>query len=197
MAVRWPCDVLRPKNVAFDIAPRTLAAPASISGVTQVVATDAGIWKATYGDIGVRKRDQVLMFRAISTLLEGRLGSILVPLCYAYQPKVDLDPGEVPLYWCGAAQRRCVLRRWQRLYRHDQFGCACRRSSCPRHLRQHRHRFWRHDRAGPAFLDRRTALSGADRHLYDATAPRRSPSGRRCARQPRPAPWSTSTIPFA
>ena len=39
------------------------------------------------------------MFRAISTLLEGRLGSILVPLCYAYQPKVNVvGPGEDPLH---------------------------------------------------------------------------------------------------
>lgn len=96
--LRWPCDVLRPQNVAFDIAPRTLAAPASVSGITQVVATDAGIWKATYGDVLISKRDQVLMFRTISTLLEGRLGSILVPLCYAYQPKVNVvGPGEDPL----------------------------------------------------------------------------------------------------
>jgi hypothetical protein len=98
MTLRWPCDVLHPQNVAFDIAPRTLAAPASVSGITQVVATDAGIWKATYGDIGVRNRNSVLAFRAIGALLEGRLGAILVPLCRAYQPRVDLGPGEPPLY---------------------------------------------------------------------------------------------------
>jgi hypothetical protein len=98
MTLRWPCDVLHPQNVAFDIAPRTLAAPASVSGITQVVATDAGIWKATYGDIGVRNRNSVLAFRAIGALLEGRLGSVLVPLCRAYQPRIDLAPGEAPLY---------------------------------------------------------------------------------------------------
>jgi hypothetical protein len=85
--------------VAFDLAPRTLAAPASVSGITQVVATDAGIWKATYGDVLISKRDHVLMFRALGALLEGRLGSILVPLCYAYQPRVDTDPGAVPPFW--------------------------------------------------------------------------------------------------
>jgi hypothetical protein len=86
MTLRWPDEILRPQNVAFDIAARTLAAPSSVSGVTQVVATDAGVWKATYGNVLISKRDQVNTFRGISVLLEGRLGSILVPLCRAYQP---------------------------------------------------------------------------------------------------------------
>jgi hypothetical protein len=79
--------VLRPQNVAWNISPRTLAAPTSVSGLTQVVATDAGIWKATFDSIIVRSRDAVLMFRAIAVLAEGRLGPILVPRCAAYQPR--------------------------------------------------------------------------------------------------------------
>lgn len=86
MTIRWPDAVLRPQNVAFDIAPRSLAGPSSVSGVTQVVASDAGIWKATLGGVIVKSRAEVLAFRAIANLLEGRLGTILVPLCRAYQP---------------------------------------------------------------------------------------------------------------
>lgn len=86
MTIRWPCEVLAPQNVAFDIAPRSLAGPSSVSGKSQVVSSDAGIWKATYGSLIVRSRDAVLAHRAIAALLEGRLGTILIPLCRAYQP---------------------------------------------------------------------------------------------------------------
>ncbi|TPI39314.1 hypothetical protein FJW07_14140 [Mesorhizobium sp. B3-1-9] len=86
MTIRWPCEVLVPRDVAFDLAPRSLAGPASVSGATQVVSSDAGIWKATYGSIVVNNRNAVLAHRAIASLLEGRLGSILVPLCRGYQP---------------------------------------------------------------------------------------------------------------
>lgn len=86
MTVRWPVSVLPPRRVSFDIAPRTLAAPANIYGVGQVVSQDAGIWRATFGDIYVRGRFPVVMFRGIATELEGRLGKIIVPLCRSYQP---------------------------------------------------------------------------------------------------------------
>lgn len=86
MTIRWPRAVLRPQNASFDIAPRSLAAPSSVSGVGQVVSSDAGIWKATFSNVVIRDRQHVLAFRAIANLLEGRLGSILVPFCRAYQP---------------------------------------------------------------------------------------------------------------
>ncbi len=91
MTIRWPVCILPPRNVSFDIAARSLAAPASIGGATQVVASDAGVWKATFGDIRVTGQDGVLSWRAIATLLEGRLGSVLVPLCRGYQPVLQ-DP---------------------------------------------------------------------------------------------------------
>lgn len=85
--ILWPRSVLKPKRDPFNIAPRTLAGPSSVSGVTQVSASDAGIWKATFADIIIRRGTaSVLAFRAISTMLEGRLHPILVPRCCAYQP---------------------------------------------------------------------------------------------------------------
>lgn len=95
MTIRWPEQVLRPQNVAFDIASRSLSAPASMTGAVQVVSSDAGIWKATFGNVLVRGRNHVLAFRGIANLLEGRLGKILVPLCRGYQP---LLPAWQPLY---------------------------------------------------------------------------------------------------
>lgn len=86
---RWPVKVLAPQNVSFDIAPRTLSGPASISGAVQVVSSDAGIWTAAFAGVVINDRQRVLAWRGISGLLEGRLGSILVPLCRGYQPNVD------------------------------------------------------------------------------------------------------------
>jgi len=91
MTIRWPTGVLRPRNVAFDIASRSLAGASSVSGRTQVVSSDAGIWKATLGDIVIRDRNTRLAFRAIANLLEGRLGTILVPLCRGDQPAPQAD----------------------------------------------------------------------------------------------------------
>lgn len=85
--ILWPRSVLKPKRDPFNIAPRTLAGPSSVSGVTQVSASDAGIWKATFADIIIKRGTaSILAFRAIANLLEGRLHPILVPRCCAYQP---------------------------------------------------------------------------------------------------------------
>jgi hypothetical protein len=88
MTLRWPVPVLRPRDVAFDIAPRTLAGASSIAGARQVVSSSAGIWTATFANILVRDRDQVNAFRAIAAILEGRLNPVLVPFCRAYQPAI-------------------------------------------------------------------------------------------------------------
>lgn len=85
--ILWPRSVLKPKRDPFNIAPRTLAGPSSVSGVSQVSSSDAGIWKATFADILIKRGTaSVLAFRAIANLLEGRMHPILVPRCCAYQP---------------------------------------------------------------------------------------------------------------
>jgi hypothetical protein len=86
MTIRWPEKILPPRDVMFEVAPRSLAGPASVAGHSQVVSSDAGIWKAAFSNIHVRGEQRVLTFRAISVLLEGRLGRILVPFCRGYQP---------------------------------------------------------------------------------------------------------------
>lgn len=92
--IRWPICTLPPSNDgAFNIASRSLAGPASISGNTQVVSSDAGIWRATFQSVHVRRREAVLTFRAIATLLEGRLNPILLPMCRGYQPVLADPPG--------------------------------------------------------------------------------------------------------
>lgn len=84
--LRWPLDVLSPRAPQIDIAPRSLAGPASVSGKSQVVSSDAGIWKIVYTGFPVVDEQRVLAWRGISTLLEGRLNPILVPITRFYQP---------------------------------------------------------------------------------------------------------------
>lgn len=97
MTIRWPEKVLRPQSVAFDIAPRTVAGPSTVAGASQVIASSAGIWTAQFANVVVNSRDRVIAWRAIAALLEGRLGSILVPLCRGYQP-VPAGAVEAGLY---------------------------------------------------------------------------------------------------
>ncbi|MGO1160537.1 hypothetical protein ACTOV4_01105 [Brucella sp. C7-11G] len=83
----WPRSVLKPKRASFNIASRTLAGPSSVSGLSQVSASDAGIWKATFADIIIKRGSSaVLAYSAIAMLLEGRLLPILLPRCGAHQP---------------------------------------------------------------------------------------------------------------
>ncbi|WP_246670746.1 hypothetical protein [Aminobacter sp. MDW-2] len=81
MAIIWPCSRLVPRNISVDPASRTMAGPASVSGFAQVVASDAGLWKATYGEIPVRDTqglNLVQLWRAISVQAEGRLNPLLI-----------------------------------------------------------------------------------------------------------------------
>ncbi|WP_026227238.1 hypothetical protein [Hoeflea sp. 108] len=81
MAIIWPCSRLVPRNISVDPASRTMAGPASVSGFTQVVASDAGLWKATYEEIPVRDAQGiglVQLWRAIAVQAEGRLNPILI-----------------------------------------------------------------------------------------------------------------------
>lgn len=82
-------SVLPCQNINIDLAPRSLAGPSSVSGKSQVVSSDAGIWKIQLGSVLVRNRNAVLAHRALAALLEGRLNPILIPLCRAWQPVPD------------------------------------------------------------------------------------------------------------
>src|SRR5690606_14012643 len=82
----WPINVLPPREFAINLAPRSLAGPSSISGVGQVAASDAGIWKATYGGIPVVSRQKILAWRSLEVWAEGRLHPFLIPITHFYQP---------------------------------------------------------------------------------------------------------------
>lgn len=82
----WPLGVLSPRNPFFEIASRSLSGPPSVSGRTQVIASDAGIWKVTFDQVPVVDEQKVHAWRGICMLMEGRLNPILVPYTRRYQP---------------------------------------------------------------------------------------------------------------
>lgn len=88
----WPIDILTPRHIGFEPFPRSLAAPRSISGIGQVVASDAGVWTATYAEVPIHKdkdHDRITLWWAISNMLEGMLNPIIVPMTRRYQPYQD------------------------------------------------------------------------------------------------------------
>jgi len=91
LTILWPREVLWPQKANFDPAPQSLSGPASVSGLTQTVASSAGIWKATLTNINIYKPEALMAFRAISAMLDGRLGSILVPF-WPYEVELGLQP---------------------------------------------------------------------------------------------------------
>lgn len=82
----WPCAVLRARDVAFNLNERTLGTAPSVSGYAQVVSGGPPIWTATFGNIDIRTQAQRLAFKALGTVLQGRLNIIRVPMCRGDQP---------------------------------------------------------------------------------------------------------------
>lgn len=81
MSLVWPRGVLTPQGGKPPfLMTRTMAGSTSITGRTQIGATDAGVWVYELAGIPVNDRASVLTWRAIAVLLEGRLRSIDVPL---------------------------------------------------------------------------------------------------------------------
>lgn len=92
----WPIDALKPRSATPHLAERTLSGAASLTGQTQVSATDAGIWTCSYEGFPVVTRNRVIMWRALQAYLEGRLNVIDVPL---YDYEVDFSPVATDLDW--------------------------------------------------------------------------------------------------
>lgn len=82
----WPISALRPKDVTISPLSRNTSTDVSLSGVQQIISSDAGIWKIKYENIPVLDRQSVLIWRALEGLLQGRLNRIIVPIREFYQP---------------------------------------------------------------------------------------------------------------
>lgn len=83
----WPIAILPARDFAFNPAFRnTRGASAVAYGESQIVASDAGLWKATLGSVIVRGATARKKWREVQVLLEGGLVPVLIPLCNADQP---------------------------------------------------------------------------------------------------------------
>jgi len=78
-ALEWP-KVLVPPTVDIHYDARTISGGVSLSGKEQIASRDFGIWRATLERVAIRRRDQVLAWRALLVGLDGRVGTVLVPL---------------------------------------------------------------------------------------------------------------------
>lgn len=82
-AVLWPRSALPARSFRFDPSYRNLRGPAAMDGLSQVGSSDAGLWKATLGELPVLQwggRRNVELWYALSGLLEGILTPILIPV---------------------------------------------------------------------------------------------------------------------
>lgn len=96
-AIVWPCDVLKPRNRQVDPVYRSVSGGTSVSGLSQVVASDAGIWKATFDTVWVRSAAQVKVWRALRSHAEGRLNPLVICVCEGSRRPLpdDVSPEDI------------------------------------------------------------------------------------------------------
>lgn len=65
----------------FRIDARSQTGGPTITGDEQIVQSAAGIWRARLAGIVVNNRSRILNYRALLAGLDGRFGTVLVPVC--------------------------------------------------------------------------------------------------------------------
>lgn len=80
MTLYWPRRLLSPRKVTPEPVYATSSGGRSLTAVEQIVATDAGYWSIVLDEIPLVSAAQKKVWRAISVLLEGRYGTIAVPI---------------------------------------------------------------------------------------------------------------------
>lgn len=91
--VTWPFSTFVPRTPEVTLAGATMSGGRSLTGKLQEVSADSGFWRITLGNIPIRTNAQVLAWRALEGLIEGRLKTVLVPV---YDSKRSPWPGGVP-----------------------------------------------------------------------------------------------------
>lgn len=78
--VVWPEAVLKATAGKSKVTATTIGGGRSLSGLEQVVANDAGFWRLTMANISVRSNAHVEVWNAIEVQLQGRSGTVVVPM---------------------------------------------------------------------------------------------------------------------
>ena len=93
-AIAWPIDQITPRHFSPQQASATVRGSASLSGITQRSASDAGRWRIKASQFPVATPANILIWRSLEGQAEGQLGQILLTI-------LDLDRPPLPLYDSG------------------------------------------------------------------------------------------------
>ena len=77
--VTWPYAAFAPRHVACDLVTKSGSGGRTISGREQIVQSDAGYWEITLSECRIRSNADVLAWRELESLIQGRAHSVLVP----------------------------------------------------------------------------------------------------------------------
>lgn len=75
----WPTTILKPMAGKSKIVAATISGGRSISGLEQVVQSDAGYWRLTMAQIRIGNNEALRTYNVIEATLQGRGGTALVP----------------------------------------------------------------------------------------------------------------------
>jgi len=92
VAEPWPIDYLKPRAATYHLAPRTTAGTVSTSGFTQRVSVPIHSWLITYENILVWNEEQIRVWDAYESYLDGGATPIRVPLV-GYTMPPGANPG--------------------------------------------------------------------------------------------------------
>ncbi len=90
MAIVWPYDLLKPADMEPNFMPGTQRGNTSLEGVSQRIASDAGLWKVEMEGFTLGTPQQVKLWRAIAAAVKGGLNQFIMPC-------EDLDRAPEPL----------------------------------------------------------------------------------------------------
>lgn len=89
----WPRLLFLPEVPETTLYGASVGGGRSLTGTLQQVSPDSGFWMFNFKGIWIRTNAQVLEWRRIATVIQGRLGTINLPV---YDSKRAPWPGGVP-----------------------------------------------------------------------------------------------------
>lgn len=95
----WPIRVVTPQEISANIAPHTTGGTPSLSGFSQSIASDAGLWVIRYVGIRVKTPAQNLVMGALQAQMQGRLNPLIVEAKLATRPNYQDSQRSALLLW--------------------------------------------------------------------------------------------------
>ncbi|MGL5936976.1 MAG: hypothetical protein ACRCZI_15300 [Cetobacterium sp.] len=81
MTVIWPMQSLPPRHISVDPVYRSTSGGSALNGFSQVVASDAGVWKVNFSEVPINTQqgeNRIAIWRGIGAQLQGRLNACLI-----------------------------------------------------------------------------------------------------------------------